>query len=98
MLAKQSATTVHQTLVDQGYNVSRSRCRTVRSILFSEGVATPAPARNNKPPEPVSYVDPAREAEMASRNLLRSQLRTGQHWITDPSRFAAACELAGLAA
>lgn len=98
MLVKESATTVHQTLVRQGYDVSRSRCRTVRSVLFAEGTASPAPYRNNKPPEPVSYADPALEAEMGSRNLLRAQLRTGKHWITDPALFAAACESVGLAA
>lgn len=35
---------------------------------------------------------------MASRDLLRAQLKAGLHWITDANRFAAVCESVGLAA
>jgi hypothetical protein len=36
------------------------------------------------------------DAIEGSQALLRAQLRTGQHFITDPKRYRAACLAAGL--
>lgn len=97
MLAKVSATAAHQTLTAQGYTISRSQCEVLRPILIANGEAQPIASTGGDALFP-SIADPADGAEMASRNLLRAHLRTGQHWITDPVQFARACEIAGLAA
>jgi hypothetical protein len=36
-------------------------------------------------------------ARQSSERLLRAQLSAGQHFITDPARFAAVCASVGLA-
>lgn len=59
-----------------------SRCRDCHAISMA-----------GKPP-PDSCVVSASSAARGSAALLRRQLELGMHWITDPVRFEAACEIA----
>lgn len=93
MLHKASAQRVHDALTAGGYEITRSRLDTIRSQMISAGAQQherPAPAFGQ------TILDPASGAERSSRELLKRQLVTGQHWLVCPARYADACRSVGL--
>ena len=71
---------------ERSYNALHCKFSQRRKAL---GVVLPnARPREVRRVEPEDQVSP-REGAVA---LLRAHLRTGKHWITDPARFAAACQ------
>lgn len=94
LLARHGSRVTLRLLHDRGYKAHPWVLQKAREELVKAGIATPGSNATNA----MVLGDPALSAEYASRELLRRHLITGKHWITDPARFAAACNEAGLAA